>query len=172
MKGRFEKWGQVAAQAAKPIPQFLIRAHPGIEDLERKLLFSKGNGDTLPAEIEEFVDRISVQLFGVKRQDTEFPDSYYLRQKRFFDPGEYEHECQYETAELDQEEVVWFLKQYGLDFTGSDGQPLRCTWHLKRQAEAAAKGIMGKMPDREKAAVDSFASRLEAEAKAFKSRKR
>lgn len=84
----------------------------------------------------------------------------------------YDHEDQYDTAEATDDEAVERLLALGLDFRDGKGQPLRCTKLFCRQAEAAAKGIMGRMPDCAAAGLESWAKALERDAIKHMSRKR
>jgi len=176
MKRRHAEWLKLTAAVTPSIspslPAIRIREFPGIDELERKLLLYSGRGQ-LPIDLDERMDEISVALFGIKREQTLYqkPADYYLLPKDELEFYEEEHESRYETSELDQDQAVAFLKTFGLDFSDEGGKSLLCTWYLKRQAEAAAKGFMGKMPDRAQAGLDTFASKLEADARAFLSRR-
>ncbi|RWK73163.1 hypothetical protein [Mesorhizobium sp.] len=82
------------------------------------------------------------------------------------------HEDQYETCEATDDEAVTVLAGLGLDFNDGRGQPLRCTKYFCRQAEAAAKGLMGKMPDRAAANLAVWGSALEQAARVHMNKKR
>jgi hypothetical protein len=83
-----------------------------------------------------------------------------------------DHEDQFETAEATDEEAVAALLVLGFDFRDGRGQPLRCTMLYCRQAEAAAKGIKGKMPDRAATGLESWEKKLERDAREHMNKKR
>jgi hypothetical protein len=60
----------------------------------------------------------------------------------------------------------------GLDFSDERGQPLRCTKHLARAAEAAAMGIAGRLPDGKAAELEKFEDGLTRDREAFLAKKR
>jgi len=149
----------------------IIRDIPMVRDLETKLIGCSPNRD-LSADVEYFVDMVSMSLFGIKGSDTEFEEEEVNAPKNSWEYSEWEwrkdeHDAQYDSVHLTDDETAAYLLAYGLDFHDSRGQPLRCVMWLRRQAEAAAKGIMGTMPD----PVEFAASKLEAEAAAFRARK-
>jgi hypothetical protein len=158
-----------------------IRKIPSILKIEDKLLFTC-LPDQLEAELEELVDKVSVEVFGITTLQTivQHPDDcaelqedheqYLIKLKEFF-----EHEEDYFTQDYGDEDSILILLELGLDFRDENGFPLRCTRYLKRQAEIAAKGKLGKLPDI--AAIDeanweknTFA-KIQEEANSFQKRK-
>jgi hypothetical protein len=123
---------------------------PGVRELEDCLLLY-GNH---PGRLEDEVDRVSRQLFGIAYQDTQFdmPDAYwdlpeFSPERIKLDVAFDDYKEQFETGEeLADDEAMEALKRLGLDFSDERGQPLRCTKRMSRPAEMAAKGIKGKLP--------------------------
>ena len=154
-----------------------IKDIPSISVLERKLLFTNLPSQ-LDAELEGLVDRTSIEIFGITEEQTQFhfPENYddlpMNSDKRWQITEDYdEHEQQYITSDYGDEDAAIFLVQLGLDFYDENGNPLRCIRYLKRQAEIAAKGIMGKLPDM--AAINEARQEesMRAEASAFQRKK-
>jgi hypothetical protein len=175
MKSRFAEWAKLTTTPAA-VPQLAmvrVRDFPGVEQLERALLFGF-RGRELPAELQGFVDAISKQLFDIMPDDTEYqpPEDSHLQPKIFIQADRDDHDLDYETVDMDPDQALEFLKRFGLDFSDSKGAPLLCIRFLKRPAEAAAKGMLGRMPDRAQVSLDSFQNKLEAEREAFLSRRK
>lgn len=77
----------------------------------------------------------------------------------------------YDTDHLPDDKVVAYFLPLGLDFRDDRGQPMRSTIFLARQAEAACKGIAGKLPDEHEADAREWEARLRKEAQSFKTKK-
>jgi hypothetical protein len=159
-----------------------IRKIPSILTVERKLFFT-ALPDQLEAELEELVDKTSFDVFGITEKQTKFnfPDDYeYLSsdsERRWQIDDEFEeHEADYLTAQEGELGSVEVLLRVGVDFRDENGFPLKCTRYLKRQAEIAAKGKMGKLPDitaiNEANWEENTFSKFEKEAKAFQRKNR
>jgi hypothetical protein len=149
---------------------------PGVRELEDCLLLY-GNH---PGRLEDEVDRVSRQLFGIAYQDTQFdmPDAYwdlpeFSPERIKLDVAFDDYEEQFETGEeLADDEAMEALKRLGLDFSDARGQPLRCTKRMSRPAEMAAKGVKGKLPDRESAKLAQWEDTLAKDRDAFLTKKR
>ncbi len=127
----------------------------------------------------DFADVISIEIFGITESDTLFkiPSGYddlpgWSQELAEINDSWDLHEEQFETANATDDEAVAILLRLGLDFRDERGQPLRCTKLFSRQAEAAAKGIMGKMPDREGADLESWTTKMMQAAREHMSKKR
>lgn len=118
---------------------------PGFRHFE-DLLLLHNRGET-PPEIDDEEDKLSLQTFGITRRDA------------------FNLDGQFQTDHLYDDEAVTLLQRLGLDFSDQNGQPLRCTMQFARQAEAASKGIAGRMPDRSSVGLDRWQSDLEAGAR-------
>lgn len=132
-----------------PIP---VRDLPGVEALERKLLWGLTRRGPTSAEVDHEVNIVSQQLFGITRQDTEYSwpdgdppvraieDPWHVSdvERRYL-----EYEQRFQTTGLNDEDSVVVLRGLGFDFTNEHGRPLLCTTLLSRQAEAAARGDRG-----------------------------
>lgn len=57
------------------------------------------------------------------------------------------HQARLETLSAGDIETVGILVRLKLDFRGENGQPLRCTLAARLQAECAARGLFGTMPE-------------------------
>ncbi len=184
MKDKYKEWhklagGEQTPPVVKRMDLVKILTIPGIIDLESKLLLSPPRNGILAPDVEDYVDNISTKIFGVTQNDTLFdaPEGYedhsegsiewYRVQCQISD-----HEHQYATANSTDDEAVEILLMLGLDFRDDRGQPLRCTKLLCRQAEAAARGMMGKMPDRAEVGFEAWAKKLEQDAKQHMARKK
>jgi hypothetical protein len=148
---------------------------PAVRALEDAILLHRQT----PGMLEPYVTLASQKLFGITEEDTFFdlPDAYWAYEedspeKEHLDDLEMEHEEQFETDELTDDETCALLAGLGLDFTDDRGNPLRCTQRLSRCAEAAAKAICGNMPDREVVALEKWGDSFARDAKAFIAKKK
>lgn len=151
----------------------------GFDLLERQLLlYAPRRGEVLSPTLETMISALSVETFGITARGTEFvfPHDYESmhalspardRADRAFEA----HEDRFETTHATDDETVDILKPLGLDFSDDRGFPLRCTMYFRRQAEAAAKGIAGHMPDVTALSVDRFENNLAAQVRAFIAKK-
>lgn len=185
MKDRFKIWDKVAAGILppKPIaartptsPMVKVIRLTGFQQIEDKIRLAFGKQSH---EVDDLVNVVSKEIFGITHNDTLFEPPRNYGQSVLPTQEDFEvedrwdaHEEQFETEDMTDEEVVEYLKPYGFDFADDRGQPLRCTKRFCRQAEAAAKGIMGKMPDPATGSLDRLKNNLEEEARRFAQRKR
>lgn len=185
MKKRYEDWLKLTGSespASEHIEQgspLRIRMLPGFQAIEDKLLLYSSMRGALPPEIEKAVDDLSLSTFGVVATQTEFafPDHYqslpiYSDELREIEDAYYEFEERFDTSDATDDEAVDTLLGLGLDFRDERGLPLRCTKLFMRQAEAAAKGIVGRLPSRGDAEVAQWKTNLEQEADLYMRRKR
>ncbi|RVD21139.1 hypothetical protein [Mesorhizobium sp. M4B.F.Ca.ET.017.02.2.1] len=177
MKARYAEWAKLTpAPAIHQGPPVRIRDLPGATELERNLLLRYSGRGNLPFGLDEMMDDFSKATFGILLSDTEFvfPDDFQslLPWERWDIENQRDvHDEQYATLTMDDFQAAEFLLGEGLDFYDERKNPLRCLRHLKRQAEAAAKGSLGKMPDRAVVGLERWASTLEADAKAHMAKK-
>jgi hypothetical protein len=163
MKARFEEWRKLTGNA-KPIIANAVAAPirildvPGFREVEDNLLLYAPHLSTWPPDFVALFDDLSKQTFGVTNKETLFENP--------------DHEDQFDTAEATDDEAVKILLQLGLDFRDEYGFPLRCVMLFCRQAEAAAKGTMGKMPDRASIGLESWAKALKRDAEQYVRKKR
>jgi hypothetical protein len=149
------------------------------KELEDKLLIYRPIRGEMSPELEKLINELSEKTFGVTKNDTlfVFPSNYndlpdWSPEKWGIDDRYSDHEDQFETAEATDDEAVVILLRNGLDFRDRRGNPLLSTKLFCRQAEAAAKGIMGKVPDRGVADLESWTKHLERDVKQHMSKKR
>jgi hypothetical protein len=131
-----------------------MRELPQIQTLERRLLLY---GDD-PNHVETLIEEASLELFGMRPSD----------------PVYREHETKYLASQQPTDDMMMgvLLGLMGLDFSDERGQPLRCTKHLARAAEAAAMGIAGRLPDGKAAELEKFEDGLTRDREAFLAKKR
>ncbi len=181
MHKRYQEWAQLT-EAKSPTkagnqPPLRIIDLPGFDRMERMMRLDPPRRGVFSPEVEGYADYLSKETFEITKSDTEFvySDEFSTYPKGSWEwhsveSDKDEHDEQYETADATDDEAVEILLRYGLDFRDKDrGHPLLCTKLFCRQAEAAARGIMGKMPDRQEAGLQSWTEKLELEAKQFKS---
>ena len=141
------------------------------------LLYSSREGILSP-ELNKFINKISIQLFGTKKSDTKFkfPEGFYeladdSEERLLLNEKYYDYEDGFETTYMTDEEIVEFFLTRGLDFGDQHGRPLLCAKILSRQAEAAAKGIVGSLPNIGNIRLVSWGNKLEREALEFRADK-
>jgi hypothetical protein len=76
-------------------------------------------------------------------------------------------ESLFQTTDAGDDETVEILLELKIDFRSAQGHPLNMTRYLKRQAEAAAKRIVGQLPEQETLRTDMWESKLLADKKLF-----
>ena len=184
MKKRHEEWlklsGRTPAPAIKTAqPPIRVIDLPNFQRMEDKLWINPPVRGILSPDVEAFANSLSKETFGIVENDTLFenPEGYndfpeWSEERQEIDDLYYEHENQFETADSTDDEAVEILLRLGLDFRDSRGFPLRCIKLFCRQAEASAKGIIGKMPDRAAISLASWTETLERDAKKHMNRKR
>lgn len=133
----------------------VIRDLPGIAGVEDKLLLYRGQYEGIE---EDLVEKVALKLFDISR--IEVADAYEV------------HEDLFTAWDMTDDETVGAMLALGVDFRDERGQPLRCTLPLSGAVEIAVKGIAGRLPDPNTAALDRLTSNLEREREAFMARKR
>lgn len=184
MKKRYEDWCKLTGET-KPkaentaLPPIRVLDLPGFQEIEDKFCIYTPIRGALSPEMDAMIEGLSRATFGITANDTlfELPENYsrlpeWSDERIEIEDRYSDHEDQYETAEATDDEAVAILLLRGFDFRDARGQPLRCILHFSRQAEAAAKGIKGKMPDRAAAGMESWTKKLEQEARLHLQRKR
>ncbi|MBP1858195.1 hypothetical protein [Rhizobium herbae] len=184
MKKRFEDWAKLSSNSdavVKKTPHTPIKfvEISDFQKLEDKLLLYRSLYGELPPELGNFIDDLSRKTFGVTEENTrfQFPEEYqdlpeWDSERWAIDSSFYRHELQFETADVTDDEAVKVLLNLGLDFRDTRGWPLQSTKYFCRQAEAAAKKIMGRMPDRSAVQFESWAKALERDAARYMARKK
>ncbi|WP_105435851.1 hypothetical protein [Neorhizobium tomejilense] len=155
-----------------------VRKLEGIAELEDKLILSPPRNGEVTPDLEDVVDQLSIKHFGITNADTRFkyPDGFedmvkgmaewWSVQSRADD-----HEEQFSTSLMTDDEAVLALLVLGADFRDGRGNPLRCTKLLCRQVEAAALKIMGHLPDVNALGLKTWESKLEKDAQLHLARK-
>jgi hypothetical protein len=177
-----DKWAKIAAGRSSAITDpkkkpIRIIDLPGVRALEDRLLLSGRNS----GYHEDIVALVTRELFGVGHFELRFkvPEDY--QELSSFDVRKHVelerllliHESQFETGDnLTDGETVEVMSRLGFDFTDDVGRPLRCTKLMSRPVEAAAKGIMGRVPDRDAIEIERFEADLEKARDAFLAKKR
>lgn len=167
-----------AAKSASAAPIRLLDL-PDFQKAEDRLLLYTSHRGEISTELRDFIDELSKRTFGITVIDTlfEYPQGWNDLPEWSAEWEEIEdrfdaHEDQFETSDANIDEAVEILLRLGLDFRDLRGAPLRCTKFFCRQAEAAAKGIMGKMPDRAAAGLESWERSLKRDAERHLKKKR
>jgi len=176
------KWAKVAGE---PLPVVTQRPNkpirvidlPGVRALEGRLLLSgRDRGRS-----EDMVASVARDLFGVGHFELQFtiPEkyrdlpSYAVSELHELEQLREVHESQFETSDrLTDDETVEVMARLGFDFRDDAGRSLRCTKLMNRPVEAAAKGIMGHLPDRGAIELKKFEADLEKARDAFLAKKR
>lgn len=118
------------------------------------LLLYGTTSKVLSPELEDMLTEFSKGTFGLGLEELNFnwPENFRELPKDSLEKWKIkdaydEHEDQFETSVLSPDDAVPVLIKLGVDFTDLFGCTMRCTKYLMRQAEAAAKGIAGNLPD-------------------------
>ena len=153
---------------------------PAIRALEDKLLLVTSPRGQLPHTLDGPIHETSVSVFGVTEHDTyfRFPanidsiDEDSAEWEKIYEAS-LSHESRFELDKnYTDDEIVEALLKMGVDLRDERGFPLRCTKLLCRQAEAAAKGIAGRLPDRAELKLSQWEKGLAREANSHLAAKR
>jgi hypothetical protein len=177
-----------------------VRDLPQVKDLEAHLLISTPVRGPLDPGAEQWAYQLAEKIFGVSRHEAVFgfaenlfvydepADDEELEYGVDDEEGDFEddeveedeapdhsgvasYQAKLHTLQATDDEVVEILRPLGLDFTDERGQPLRCTRLMAVQAEVAARGIAGKMPNQADISLTQWEDKLARDAEAFKTRK-
>jgi hypothetical protein len=157
-------------QEAKPVR---LIEHPAIRALEDKILLQAPLHGPLPYTLNEPILDASIAVFGISQDDTHFafPADYDSlgedsADRKKIDKAYWVHEDSFEIGEeFTDDEIVEALLSLGVDLRDERGLPLRSTKLLFRQAEAAAKGIAGRLPDHAELKLSKWEKNLRQAAK-------
>lgn len=145
-----------------PIP---LSAFRSIQLLDERILVQSWRVEALPPGADDYIDYVTTDLFGNTYRSTLYqgvegdPDLDYF--------AEDQHESQFETDEMSDDQIVAYFLPLGLDFRDERGHPLRCTIFIAGQAEAALKGIAGQLPNPQEAAQSNWEEDLRRDAARF-----
>ena len=155
MRDKFQNWRQLTSDTSSLTKYFTnkrILDFPGFQQLENDIVLAyRLNRPPSSSRIEE-LSRIT---FGIAEADTKFEwlkaldgdENSNDAALKIARNTHFKNEEKYETAEVGDEEAVKILLRLGFDFRDDRRLPLLLTKYFKRQAEAVAKGLKGKMPD-------------------------
>ena len=171
-----QKWARVASPNANLRSQseaIRVRDLPGVRDLENRLLMNSRDRHRSEWDIAT----VCRTVFGIDPTEVDYhpPDHYWELPEN---SPERIRMCedyydQFDAHDgLTDDETVDVMMGLGFDFSDERGHPLRCTKAIARVAEAAVKGIVGQMPDRQAATVENWGDALKREAEAFLVKKR
>jgi hypothetical protein len=138
-----------------------------VRALEDAILLQTWHIDALPPGAEDLIDIVTRDVFGNVYADTEAIVTY----PALGDEEWIEDLADYDTDHLSDDAVVAYFLPLGLDFREDRGHPMRSTIFLARQAEAACKGIAGKIPEENEADERDWGARLQKEAQDFKKKR-
>ncbi|WP_373235661.1 hypothetical protein [Cohaesibacter celericrescens] len=134
-------------QKTEPSPIRILHL-PGFRVIVDKLMLGSTSSGDMPTELRLAIDNLSKETFGITEDDTEFSFPEITRVSAVYWSDEHiEHENRFQTCNVNDEIAFKVLYDLGFDFRGDYGKPLVCLNYFKRQAEAAARGIFGKVPD-------------------------
>jgi len=174
-----------AAENKRPLPNarskitLKVIEMPGFRELEDKFIIYSGPKGQFPYGVEDRAEQLSIDTFGIKASDTELktPPDYWdwpeiSAERNAFDEARERHDEQFETLYLSDDEAMDYLLGLGVDFRNELGNPLKCISLFAVQAEAAAKGIAGKLPEQSALELKRWESRVELEVKAYLAKKK
>lgn len=153
-------------------PSLIVRNLPSFAENESDLLLDWNvYGIALPGTLER-LNELSKATFGIVEADTNFvfPKNFNglpIIEREALRRDFEKNQSLYETAKVTDESAIVILLRLGFDFRDERGFPLRLTSYFKRQAEAAAKGIMGVIPNLETIGHRNWEINIAKDAKKF-----
>ena len=178
-------WLRVTSTGTQQIkqqdPMQLIRmlGMPGFQRVEDLFLLYLPRGKDLPSLLEDVVNAVSLETFGIRAVDIEFkfPNKFWGLPDTSEERWEIEdrwqdHEEQFDSDHKGPDHAVEVLLSLGFDFRDNRGHPMRSVLHFARQAEAAVKGIAGRIPDRATIQSEAWGDAIAREAERFLATKR
>ena len=153
---------------SKNVQDIIVRDTEGASEVESYILTcwrNRENEDEIANS--NVLNQFSRKLFGVSFSDAQWEMNVDIRKS--LDTPEKEEQweelreeftSQFRTNDSTDVKAVKILLKLGIDFRSSQGHPLNMTRYFKRQAEAAARGIMGKLPDLENLQIESWTAKL------------
>ena len=145
-----------------------VRDTEGATDVENYILAcwrNRENEDEIANS--NVLNQFSRKLFGVSLSDAQLEMTIDLRKRldtlekeEQWEELREEFNSQFRTNDSTDDKAVKILLKLGVDFRSAEGHPLNMTRYLKRQAEAAALGIMGKLPDPETLQIERWTANL------------
>lgn len=152
-----------------------IRKLPEIQRVEDIMLAGKLDRSLDARRREEGIAQDWAEAtFNVSYNDTFLDIPSYLFEKEYLDSEETkiwdkycDHEHQFFTDDLSDEELVVHFATKNIDVRQENGFPLRCIKPISRQLQAALLGIAGSIPTTTQLELDTFASSLQADAEQF-----
>ena len=148
-----------------PPPTVRLCQFRSVQVLEDHILVQSWRIDAMPPGAEEFIDYVTKEVFNNTYADTLFNPTGLDEDLDAF--AEDEHEAQFETDELSDDQIVEYFLARGLDFRDGRGHPIRSTIFIARQAEAAMKGIAGRLPLVEELQRQRWEERLKHDAATY-----
>lgn len=156
-----------------------FRLLDGVQAFDDWVLKTGATPYNIPSEYWPRWDALSVSLFGVT-----YGDTFYARADEVEELSEIAPEYARLSAEWDAHDaqfidetegnpaVLEHLKKLGIDFSPSVGRYMPSMLFFARQAEAAAKGILGARLPSSANMTEHFANKLKADAESFRRRRR
>ena len=157
----------------------VIRELQGFREIEDDLLFDRLSNPETADKTKFEISNLSKKHFGIDESETDLPipESYWLLEedspeRTSFDLQWDHWEENFETSEIGDEKDIELLLKLNIDFRDEHGYPMRLTKYFTRQAEAAAKGIKGKLPDLTVIDADVWERNMEKAAENFSAMKK
>lgn len=177
MKEKFKAWSNLKydkAAIANLLKTIVFRDILEFQELEADLLLSWRTSGDITSRVQAEADKLSMKVFGIVEKDTNFqfpadfdemmdgsaPKNQILIEYRI-------HESKYETATIDDVQIVNILLALSLDFRDRDRGPLRLVKLFARQAEASAKGRLGKYPNTRLLSNENWERKIELDGEKF-----
>lgn len=126
---------------------------PGVRGVEDVLVINRGARVSTDWDLAARIDKVSVDVFGISRSDTEFVWPRWVFDISYDDlPDEKKGELEdlynewleaYDIDENGEDKIAQF-RQMGWSVTDGSDSLLLCLPHYERQIIAVTKGLMGK----------------------------
>jgi hypothetical protein len=160
-----------------PIRHF--KKMPGIPALEDRLMMDTHAGDKDLHGFKRLCNETLFDLFGITHAETlfQYPASYLNKtmsadDREDIEDAAREHEENFVTEAMFDEDRAEYLKNFGWDLYGNNGQPLLITRHVCRVIEAVAKGIAGIAPEADVVDTKRWAEDMQRQADQFKRKRK
>lgn len=142
-----------------------LTALRSIQLLDERILVQSWRRDALPAGADDYIDLTTKDIFDNTYDSTLYRATGKDADMEYF--AKEQHDSQFQTDDMSDDQIVAYFLPLGLDFRDDRGHPLRCTIFIARQAEAAVKGISGRLPETTQAEQRSWEENLPRDASKF-----
>jgi hypothetical protein len=152
-------FGTIHSEIGFEVPEWFTEGFDSFEEWKA--------APTVDDDCECLADDSGEQEDGGFKAKEESPQRQELRRQAM----EFAERMQVDADLRDDYDLVHYAKSFGFDFSDHTGQhPLRVTRLFFRQALAAARGVMGHLPDVSVLGTQEWGQKLEEEARRFRRR--